>query len=78
MTKEYALKLAADRHDAVADALVFRVQLSDVVDILVVQEWEWMAGIDNLGAEQREQFALEVGFPEMFLRLGQLGEIDLL
>ena len=76
--EEYALKLAADRHDAVADALVFRVQLSNVVDILVVQKREWMAGVDNLGAEQREQFALEVGFPEMFLRLGQLGEIDFL
>ena len=36
-----------------------------------------MAGIDDLRAEQRQQLALEVGFPEMLLRLGELGEVYL-
>ena len=77
LDKEHPLKLAADRHDAVADALIFRVELGNIVNVLVVQEWERMAGINDLRAEQRQQLALEVGFPEMLLRLGELGEVYL-
>lgn len=78
LDKEHPLKLAADRHDAVADALIFGVELGNIVNVLVVQEWERVAGIDDLRAEQRQQLALEVGFPEMLLRLGELGEVYLL
>ena len=77
LDKEHPLKLAADRHDAVADALIFGVELGNIVNVLVVQERERVAGIDDLRAEQRQQLALEVGFPEMLLRLGELGEVYL-
>ena len=47
---------------------VFRVQLSDIVNIFVIQKRERVAGINDLRAEQRQQLALEGGFPEMLLR----------
>ena len=48
--KEDALKLGVYGYDAVADAIVFGVQLGDVVNLLVVQKREGMPLVDDLGA----------------------------
>ena len=61
LDEKHPLKLAADRHNTVADPLVFGVQLGNIVDILVVQEGERMAGVHDLRAEQGQQLTLEVG-----------------
>ena len=77
LDEKHALKLAADGHDAVANAVVFAAQLGHVVNIFVVQKREWMAGIHDLRAEQRQKFSLEISFPEMLLLLAELGKVHL-
>ena len=77
LDEKHALKLAADGHDAVANAVVFAAQLGHVVNIFVVQKRERMAGIHDLRAEQRQELALEISFPEMLLLLAELGKVHL-
>ena len=77
LDEKHPLKLAADRHDTVANPLVFGVQLGNIVDVLVVQEGKRMAGVHDLRAEQGQQLTLEVGFPEMLLLLAELGKVHL-
>ena len=73
--EQHALEPAADRDNAEADAVALVVKLGDVVNVLIVQERERMARVHDLRAEQRQQFPVEVGFPEMFLLFAQLGKI---
>ena len=48
--KQHPLKLGIYRHDAVADTIVFGVQLGNVVNLLVVQKREGMPLIHDLRA----------------------------
>ena len=77
LDEKHALKLAANGHDAIANAVVFAAQLGHVVNIFVVQKRERMAGVHDLRAEQGQQLTLEVGFPEMLLLLAELGKVHL-
>ena len=75
--KAQTLHLAGKRDDA--EALLPQpliVQQHAQIDLLVAQEREGMAVVHDLGAQDGEQFTLEVFFPEMFLLLGELVEVD--
>ena len=74
----HPLHLAGNGNDAKARlAHVLFLQEDAQINLFVAEERERVAVINDLRTQNREQLALEILLPEMFLFSGEVGEIDL-